>query len=186
MSELLGGAGREARFVGLYEATYVDLVRFARRRVVEGAAEDVVEEAFLAAWRRLEEVPREVGEARAWLFGVVWRTILNAERGVRRQRAVAVRLAGSVAECSPDSADFVARRVDLGRAWEQLSAVHQEALALVVVEDLSARQAASVLGITAVAFRLRLSRARHALRAQLDHRRTPRVVPADAIEGQHS
>ncbi|MFF4779218.1 RNA polymerase sigma factor [Microtetraspora fusca] len=62
-------------------------------------------------------------------------------------------------------ADLVAWRVDLARAWSRLSAVHQEALALTVWDGLDAPRAAQVLGISPVAYRLRLSRARKALRA---------------------
>jgi RNA polymerase sigma-70 factor (ECF subfamily) len=57
---------REARFVGLFEATYVDLVRFAQRRVPEAQAEDIVAEALLVAWRRSDDaelVARQVESA---------------------------------------------------------------------------------------------------------------------------
>ena len=58
-------------------------------------------------------------------------------------------------------------RVDLGRAWRLLSEPHQEALALAVWDGLTAAEAAAVLGISPVAYRLRLSRARKVLRAHL-------------------
>ncbi|MET7280428.1 RNA polymerase sigma factor [Kribbella sp. NPDC005582] len=172
MSKPSETGGREERFVALYEATYADLVRFAQRRVPDGQAEDTVAEAFLAAWRRLDDAPAQLPQARAWLFGIVRNTILNSHRGARRQRAVAVRLAEVATTWRPDDAELVARQVDLARAWERLSAVHQEALALAVIDDLPGREAAAVLGITSVAYRLRLSRARNALRGQLDHRPT--------------
>ncbi len=170
--------GREERFVALYEATYADLVRFAQRRVPEVQAEDTVAEAFLAAWRRLDDAPAQLPQARAWLFGIVRNTILNSHRGARRQRAVAVRLAAvPTTTWRPDDAELVARQIDLARAWDRLSAVHQEALALAVIDDLPGREAAAVLGITSVAYRLRLSRARNALRGQLDHRpTTPQIA----------
>lgn len=161
---------RTSRFTSLYEATYADLLRFAQRRVHATHAEDVVAESFLVAWRRLEDLPPRPDDARAWLFGIARGVILNAHRGAERQRALAVRLAdvptGSTADAD---ADLVARQVDLSRAWQRLSDVHQEALALAVLDGLSAPQAAAVLGISPVAFRLRLSRARRALRLQLDH-----------------
>ena len=64
--------------------------------------------------------------------------------------------------------DFVALRMELVAAWQGLGADEQEALALAVFEDLTSRQAGRVLGITSAAYRLRLMRARHALRRQLD------------------
>jgi RNA polymerase sigma-70 factor (ECF subfamily) len=159
---------RESRFSALYQAAYADLVRFTQRRVADGQAEDVVAEAFLVAWRRLDDVPEHLVDARAWLFGVARHTIMNTQRGAERRRALAVRLA-KTPTTADGPADLVAQQVDLARAWNQLSAVHQEALALVVLDDLAAPQAAAVLGISPVAFRLRLSRARRALRAHLDH-----------------
>lgn len=168
----------EARFTALYEATYADLLRFAQRRAHPTHAEDVVAEAFLVAWRRFDELPSRLGDARAWLFGIARGVILNTHRGAERQQALAVRLADAPTSVQAD-ADLVARQVDIARAWQQLSDLHQEALALAVLDELNAPQAAAVLGISAVAFRLRLSRARRALRLHLDNpARTPERTPS--------
>lgn len=167
---------REARFTSLYEAAYAALLRFAQRRVHATHAEDVVAESFLVAWRRLDDLPPRPDDARAWLFGIARGVILNTHRGAERRRALAVRLADVPTIPTADvDADLIARQIDVSRAWQQLSAVHQEALALAVLDDLSAPRAAAVLGISPVAFRLRLSRARHALRLHLDH--LPRSSP---------
>lgn len=161
---------REPRFTSLYEATYADLLRFAQRRVHPTQAEDVVAESFLVAWRRLADLPPRRDDARAWLFGIARGVILNAHRGAERQRALAVRLADVLASPTTDvDADLIAHQVDVSRAWRRLSDVHQEALALAVLDGLSAPQAATVLGVSPIAFRLRLSRARRALRLRLDH-----------------
>lgn len=160
---------REARFVALFEATYGDLVRFAQRRVPDPHAEDVVAEAFLVAWRRTDDVPTHLADARAWLFGIARNVILNAQRGARRQAALSIRLAETSVLMHSDDAELVARQVDLADAWSRLSAVHQETLALSVLDELTAPQAAAVLGISPVAFRLRLSRARRTLRTLLAH-----------------
>ncbi|WP_350275492.1 sigma-70 family RNA polymerase sigma factor [Kribbella sp. HUAS MG21] len=165
--------GRAERFVALFEATYADLVRFAQRRVPAPQAEDIVAETFLVAWRRTDELPIGLADARPWLFGIARNVILNSHRGARRQLAVAVRLAETAPSALDDDAELVARQVDLTRAWGRLTAVHQEALALSVLDDLTAPQAAAVLGISPVAFRLRLSRARRALRALLGHHPAP-------------
>jgi RNA polymerase sigma-70 factor (ECF subfamily) len=174
---------RAARFTSLYEATYADLLRFAQRRVHSTHAEDVVAESFLVAWRRLGDLPPRRDDARAWLFGITCGVILNTHRGAERQRALAVRLADVPTSAAADAdADLVARQLDLSRAWRRLSDVHQEALGLAVLDELSAPQAAAVLGISAVAFRLRLSRARRALRLHLDHLARPSATPARTPE----
>ncbi|HEX6327734.1 MAG TPA: sigma-70 family RNA polymerase sigma factor [Jiangellaceae bacterium] len=183
MSNQSRAPDRAPRFTSFFEATYGDLLRFAQRRVHSDHAEDVVAESFLVAWRRLDDLPRGRDDARAWLFGIARGVILNVHRGAERQRALAVRLAdvgtGSMAGID---ADLVARQIDVSRAWQQLSDVHQEALALAVLDGLGAPQAAAVLGISPVAFRLRLSRARRALRQHLDHLPQSSSAPGDIRE----
>lgn len=161
---------REARFRAVYEATYVDLVRFAQRRVHPSQAEDIVADAFLVAWRRFEDLPTDPGDARAWLFGIAQRTMLNGQRGDQRRQALTIRIAdASVVAQSGETwkdvdAELVARRLDLAAAWRRLAPVHQETLSLAIWDGLAGPQAAAVLGISPVAFRLRLTRARRALR----------------------
>lgn len=160
---------REHTFRSLYEAVYPDLLRFVQRRA-PAHAEDVVADAFLVVWRRLEELPPAHDDARAWIFGVARNILLNDHRGEQRRRALGVRLADAPTVPSADAAtEAVVSRVDLSRAWRRLTEIHQEALALAVFEELNAPQAAAVLGISPVAFRLRLSRARRTLRLHLDH-----------------
>lgn len=158
---------REDAFRALYEAVYPDLLRFVQRRTGPERAEDVVAEAFLVVWRRFDDVPRHHDDARAWTFGIARKVLLNDHRGERRRSALGVRLADIAVAPSADAMESAVSRVDLAVAWRQLSETHQEALALAVFEELAAPHAAAVLGISPVAFRLRLTRARRALRQQL-------------------
>lgn len=160
---------RDARFRLLFAGTYVDLLRFVERRAHPSHAEDVVAEAYLVAWRRIDQLPTAPADARAWLFGVARGCLLNQRRGEQRRHALAVRIADVHDPGSTLDAEWIVRRLDLARAWERLSAVHQEALSLTVWDGLDSRRAADVLGISPVAFRLRLSRARRALRLLLEH-----------------
>ncbi|MEU4427410.1 sigma-70 family RNA polymerase sigma factor [Actinoplanes sp. NPDC024001] len=161
---------REGRFRALYADTHADVLRFARRRVHPSHAEDVVADAFLVAWRRLEEAPPSSGDARAWLFGIARNCLLNTARGLGRQDALAVRIAEITrpAEAGAPEDDAAVQRLDLAAAWRQLNAGEQETLALTVFEGLTSPQAARVLGITAASYRLRLLRARRALRRHLE------------------
>lgn len=166
---------REQRFRDVYDAAYADLLRFARRRVHPTHAEDVVGDVFLVAWRRLDDVPVDVSDARAWLFGVARKVILNTRRREDRHQAVAVRLS----EVRHDPADvgqhpdLVASMVDVASAWPLLSGTDRESLGLAVLDGLNGPEAAAVLGISPTAFRLRLSRARRMLRRQVNNG-TPR------------
>jgi RNA polymerase sigma-70 factor (ECF subfamily) len=172
---------REQRFREIYDAAYVDLLRFVRRRVHPTHAEDVVGDVMLVAWRRLDDVPADLSSARAWLFGVARKTIQNTQRRDTRHDAVAVRLSEvrhSLAEAGQHP-DLVAHRADIAAAWPLLSALHQEAIALSVMDGLTAPEGAAVLGISPTAFRLRLSRARRVLRRLVDP-----VTTHDRLRGQ--
>lgn len=179
MSHASRSPDREHTFKLVYEAVYPDLMRFVQRRAHPDHAEDVVADAFLVVWRRLDELPRLHDDARAWVFGITRNILLNKQRGEQRRRALGVRLTDATTFRYADSdADLVVSRLDLGKAWSLLSEVHQEALGLAVFEELRAPQGAAVLGISPVAFRLRLSRARRALRLHLDHMPQPSGTPA--------
>lgn len=135
----------EATFRRLFEANYEDLLRFVERRAHPIAAE----------------------EARAWLFGVAQRTLLNQRRGDARRGSLHIRVRQSPSQTTEDHSADVAARLDLARAWSRLSPRDQETLTLTGLDGLSGPQAAHVLNITPTAFSLRLLRARRRLRAHL-------------------
>ena len=177
----------EARFRDLYETTYDDLVRFAQRRVDRSYVEDLAAETMLVAWRRFDQLPAQPGDARAWLFGIARNLLLNAQRGERRRGALELRISETAStRAETDDAEAAAGRVDLSRAWRRLTPQHQETLALTVWDDLTSSEAGLVLGISPVAYRLRLSRARRALRALTDHLTEPAVPARGATERSHS
>ena len=163
---------REERFRALFADSYEDVIRFAQRRIHPTHAEDVVAEAFLVAWRRLDHAPSSHGDLRAWLYGITRNCLMNARRGQDRQEALAVRLAQVATSQAQDGGpdpDLISRHIDLASAWRHLSVGEQEVLALTVFEDLTSPQAARVIGISSAAYRLRLMRARRELRRHLDH-----------------
>ncbi|MCA4134045.1 RNA polymerase sigma factor [Arthrobacter sp. M4] len=181
MSHFADVPDREHTFRTIFEAVYPDVIRFLQRRTHPDNVEDVAAESLLVVWRRLDELPQLRDDARAWVFGITRNVLLNTQRGEQRRQALGVRLADAAGDSSFDTtADLATSRVDLNTAWQLLSEVQQEALALAVFEDLSAPQAATVLGISPVAFRLRLSRARRALRLLLEHLPHHTRTPATA------
>lgn len=150
----------EDRYSDLFRSTYPLVLAFVRRRGVSDA-EAVVAETFTIAWRRFDVVPRDPDVAKAWLFQTARHCMMNAARTERRRDALGVRAAEAVVLPSVES-DAVAR-LDLSRAWNSLPPDAQEALALTYFDGLTSEQAGQVLGISAVAYRARLSRARRAL-----------------------
>ena len=160
-------------FQRLYAANVDPILGYALRRVGTPAdAADVVAETFLVAWRRRADVP--AGEAgRLWLYGVARRILANQRRGELRRSALGGRLRAELPGAVPDPAGAVADRTDAARALAQLGEADREVVELTAWEGLDSREVAEVLGITHVAARARLSRARNRLRGVLGHDPVP-------------
>ncbi len=126
----------------------------------------MVAETFLVAWRRAREVP-DGAEARFWLLGVARRVLANQRRGESRRTRLGERIrtelrAATAAHPAPGAPESAVMNA-LGR----LSSDDRELLLLAGWEELKSPQIAKVLGISAVAARTRLHRARRRLRAEL-------------------
>ncbi|WP_154605409.1 RNA polymerase sigma factor [Arthrobacter sp. AQ5-05] len=175
---------REGRFAALYNDAYADVLRFVQRRSGPDRAEDVVHEAFLVAWRRFDDVPTSLDDARAWLFGTARNCLLNDQRSQSRRGALEVRIAEVTKEATESEDDLVAFHVDLSRAWQHLRPEVQEVLSLAIWENLPSPQAGRVLGITAASYRIRLHRARLALRRVLKHTTSTAFDPDYSVTEQ--
>lgn len=160
-------ASDEESFRAVFAATYDDVRRFVARRVHPADAPDVVSEVYLVAWRRLDDLPRAVDEARPWLFATARNVLANRARGDRRRDALTLRVAQQPPAHAGVHDDDVAARTDLARAFARLDAADQEVLALVAWDGLTGPEAAAVLGISAGAYRVRLTRARRRLARHL-------------------
>ena len=138
-----------------------DLRRVARRacRGPEDA-EDAVQHALWVLHRRVGAL-RTTSAVAAWLFRVVARECRRL-LGLRVPTAPPVLLDGL--EAPPVPAGL---RHDLARAIEALAEPYRKALILRDVEELTAPEAAAVLGITPEALKSRLHRARAEVRERL-------------------
>ncbi|MEU8238459.1 sigma-70 family RNA polymerase sigma factor [Actinoplanes missouriensis] len=172
----------EAAFRELFEAAYDDLLCFVERRTHPAVADDVVAEVFLTAWRRFDDVPDTLSDARAWLFTAAHHTLRNRQRSEQRRQNLTLRILREPDDPGHAEADGVAARVDLVRAWNRLPVTDQEVLTLTVFEGLTGAQAAALLNISRPAFSLRLLRARRRLhrllRPHLDARISESQPPA--------
>lgn len=154
----------EACFSRLYEDHEREILRYALRRSAEPQdAADAVAETFLVAWRRLGEVP--VGEeARLWLYATARRVLANHQRGIKRRTRLAERLREELRRQLPLQPASDRPVLD---ALAGMADADRELLMLVGMEELSPSEAARVLGISTMAARTRLHRARRRLRARL-------------------
>jgi RNA polymerase sigma-70 factor (ECF subfamily) len=158
-------SGNEQRFGSLYDAHRAALAAYCRRRV-PGDVDDVMAEVFLAAWRRVEEIPN--GAELPWLYGVARNVVANQRRSSGRRSRLAVRVGSQPADLAPEPAVAVlAADQPILDALSTLSASDQELLRLRAWEELSSAEMAVVLGITASAVDMRLSRARRRLERAL-------------------
>jgi RNA polymerase sigma factor (sigma-70 family) len=156
---------RGERFERLFREHYPLVRAYALRRAAPDAAQDVVADTFLVAWRRLEDVP---DDALPWLYATARRMLANQRRSASRGAALAERLATSAAaDVSPDAAEGVADAQLVRLALGRLSERSREALMLVAWEGLSGERAARAAGCSQAAFAVRLHRARARLAHEL-------------------
>ncbi len=164
-------AAGHAQFSRLFEAHYAQVLAFAGRRVGPDLADEVTAETFLVAWRRLESVP---AEPLPWLYGVARNIVMRQLRASSRHAEMHQLLARERTALEVDAGEHDA----LWRAFELLSERDREILALVAWEELSVRDAATVLGVPASVVSVRLHRARRRLERNL---RQPTSSPVPEI-----
>ena len=138
-----------------------DLRRVARR-VCRGPedAEDAVQHALWALQRQVGAL-RTASAVAAWLFQTV-------ARECRRLLRLGAPLAGPGLLYEPEATPVPAGlRLDLARAIESLAEPYRAALILRDVEELTAPEAAAMLGVSPQALKSRLHRARAEVRERL-------------------
>jgi RNA polymerase sigma factor (sigma-70 family) len=153
------------RFERIYRENFRAVLRFAALRIDPERAKDVAAETFLVAWRRLEDVP---AEPRAWLLGVARKVIAGQFRSQTRRDALAARLGRAANDYTQDPATAFADHDEALVAFATLRERDREVLRLVAWDGLNPAEAAEVLGVTRLAFTVRLHRARRRLENALE------------------
>lgn len=168
-------AGDEASFSLLMRRHNQRLFRLARAVVRDAReAEDVVQEAYVRAFTHLD---RFEGRARfaTWLSRIALHEALARVRRVRRFAAVEkeVTLSDLPAARPPGPEEQAANRElasALAAAVDGLPESHRAVFVLREVEGLSTAETAGVLGLSEPNVKVRLHRARAALRSDLERR----------------
>lgn len=178
-ADLLSQARVRPELLGLlYERHARPVHRYLSRRVGAAAADDLLGEVFVAAVEaRLRVRPHPSGSALPWLYGIA----ANVLRSARRRVGGLVPHDTAVPAVDWDAVDArldaAARRTELRAALATLTDAERDLLLLVAWEGLTPAEAGEVLGLTAVAARSRLHRARTRAQAALDD-----LASADAIK----
>jgi RNA polymerase sigma-70 factor (ECF subfamily) len=165
MAKIPTDEARRRQFSDLFDAWYTKILAYARRRLPSDIAEDAVAETFLTAWKTLDNLE---GDPLLWLYGIARRCIFNQRRTIERAGRLHIRLSIDQEMTTVDHGEIMGWEDPFVAALAQLREPEREVLRLVAWEHLSAPQAAAVLGCSPTAFKVRLHRARHHLRALLN------------------
>lgn len=138
-----------------------------------GLAEEILQDTLVAAWKSASSFEGR-STVRTWLIGIARRQAHNALRArclpiVEESEAELAALPA----LDPQPEDIMlasATREKLVAAFKQLALVHREVLVLILVEELSYQEAATILEIPIGTIKSRLSNAKRVLRTLLSSR----------------
>lgn len=160
-----------AAFEAFYRRHVGDVSRFIARRVDDPyTAADLTADVFLAIIDSAHTYRPDRGSAIAWVYGVAHNVVAAERRRARRESTATGRIAG---RRLLDSADIarLEERIDAERAarrvYEALAGVPEPTrrlLELVAVDGLPVAEAAAAVGLSPIAARVRLHRARKYVR----------------------
>lgn len=160
------------RFAELYDRHAPDIHRYAARRLGDSAADDVMAETFLVAFRRRDRFDPSRGAARPWLYGIASNLIAGHRRSeVMQYRVLAKTAVDPVVEGHHERSDSrvaaAAVTRQLGAALARLSKGDRDVLLLIAWESLTYDEVAQALEIPVGTVRSRLNRARKKVRKAL-------------------
>lgn len=164
-------AGSEMAFRELYRA-YVKPVYWLAHGLLGSAAdaEDVAQETFTAAWRKLRGLELESDSLLPWLATICRFQAANRMRMLRRDRE---HTAAAADDTVPDTVDveqqvITAELADrIGRELDRLTPLDRDIFRLCAAEGYAYQAAAAELGVSHGVVRNRLSRIRTHMRTAL-------------------
>jgi RNA polymerase sigma factor (sigma-70 family) len=164
---LLAVAGRDmGAFRMLYERHAGWLaIRLSRRCNDRDLVADAIQDTFVAVWQKPRGF-RGDGDIAAWLWGIAIRRLVSR---LRTRGSVAAAFAGhaGVAPAAEDQVLLSVEYGDIGQALARLSPEMRAVIQAVVLDGLSAREAAHLLHVPVSSVKTRLYRAKARLRAVL-------------------
>jgi RNA polymerase sigma-70 factor, ECF subfamily len=146
------------------------LLRVARRLTSHSAAEDLVQDCLLLAWRNFHQFQTGTN-ARAWLFRILFNAFYAEGRKLRRVPDLLPLTAHVRGISSNGAAGGLESAMEVSRALESLQLDHRTVLMLGVVEGFTCGEMAEILGVPVGTVMSRLSRARQAMRSLLSKTR---------------
>lgn len=133
------------------------------------AAEDVVQETWVRAWRHLDRLTDDRGPVRSWLMRVAHNIAIDQYRS-RRARGTEVQLPDQESAVTsrpcPAPDDEVETRIVVSAVLSQLPEMHRDTLVEVYFADHTAATAASSLGVPVGTVKSRVHNALRILRGE--------------------
>jgi RNA polymerase sigma-70 factor (ECF subfamily) len=161
---LLGARGDrsdDALIRAVYEQHGQAVLAYATKLTGDrGAAEDVLQETLVRAWRHSEVLVNGQGSVRAWLLTVAGRIVVDRARA-RAARPREVIESPAQPPLERDHADQVVDSMDMFEALQRLSEEHREVIVQLYFRGRSLREASTALGVPEGTVK---SRTHHALR----------------------
>jgi RNA polymerase sigma-70 factor (ECF subfamily) len=148
-------------FAAWVQPNWRDMQLLARRLCGPHAAEDALQEALTAAWRKREQFDPQRGSPRAWLLAVV----ADQAHKQRRRLRVATELTDEMLGPAPDGQPDVA--LDLTNVLRQLTQRQQLVISLFYYLDVPVAETAQIMGCSIGTVKSTLSDARQRLRILL-------------------
>jgi RNA polymerase sigma-70 factor (ECF subfamily) len=160
------------QFAALFHRHAPVIQRYVTRRIGAHAADDVVAETFLVAFRQRAAYRTECANAVPWLYGIATNLVGRHRRAEVRQLRILVRCGvDPVVEPFTDRVDdqvsAASVNARLGAGLARLPAAQRDALLLVAWGGLSYDQVAIATGVPLGTVQSRISRARKRLRQSL-------------------
>ena len=162
--------GDEALVQAVYREHGRAMLAYATRLLGDrAAAEDVVQEALIRAWRHPEVLTNGKGSIRGWLLTVIRNLVTDRQRARAARPTEVAEAAATSAAVQRDHADQVVASVTVLEALEGLSDDHRGVLDQLYFQGCSLRETATALGIPAGTVKSRTYYALQALRKSLNH-----------------
>jgi RNA polymerase sigma-70 factor, ECF subfamily len=141
--------------------------RLSRRCANPDAVADVLQDTFIAAWDGASRF-RGDGEVPAWLWGIAIRRLISRLRKQTRFQLGPALVESDTTDISAEERVLLRlENVDVGVALARISPELRVVLQLTVLDGLSTREAAALLGIPRGTVKSRLQRARVMMRKEL-------------------
>jgi RNA polymerase sigma-70 factor (ECF subfamily) len=165
-----GGDNLDHRFTELYKQHFDFVWRSVRMLgMASDAADDVVQDVFLVAHRRLGDFEARAS-TRTWLFAIARRVLSAHRRGNRRRFRLFARVSAADRETTATPFDITVRSESQRAIMAALSELPEDqriVFSLTELEDMSAPEIASALGVNVNTVYSRLRIARRALAIRL-------------------